>query len=557
MHQHGKQHPAAEVGGVGDTSNKRCKMFNAQALDWDQFYGTKSCCKEEASALGAGPGEAATQASGPCAIEGFLVLETPPTSRSSSIAVPATPDQLSPPAAAAGPIGEILDTQAPLEVAAREATACDVLSYLSSKGGTHCLTGEFMTHLHTTMGWEPSAYYLKLRASPTSPGKVLESGDMLTVGDEVTVHWRLRGGGSEPGDKLWHVDSMLLWDCKLRVQKLLEVAHTNRHRRGFGVNEVDTEAGVDRCHDLFIFGEHVRTEFQDFLKGSWSSQGGTALSRANVLSVAEDEVLFALAADAANFFRLGDALPVLAQVVDEGVGYKLPSHCDKGVWDTAVSVTLEGSAEWQIGSDVLQVGPGTAWAISHHGEHVYPYNTPHGHSKTNARRLAVVLRYKFREGHVPVSPDAAAGEATDSEGDGGSYAGDAEDDFHNDMFAANDSNNSTVEELVLQPSMEADGVEIVECAAGPDNESTSLPATQRPKVQLPGAAIGMDTANAEDEPGDTYTLDELRDEAKKYVDDNNNGDSFDDLWHGMDEWSEELHPGATAARSRLLLLPFD
>ena len=376
MHQRGKQHPAAEVGGVGDTSNKRCKMFNAQALDWDQFYGTKSSCKEEASALGAGPEEAATQASGLCAIEGFLVLETPPTSRSSSIAVPATPDQLSPPGAAAGPIGEILDTQAPLEVAAREATACDVLSYLSSKGGTHCLTGEFMTHLHTTMGWEPSAYYLKLRASPTSPGKVLESGDMLTVGDEVTVHWRLRGGGSEPGDKLWHVDSMLLWDCKERVKKLLEVAHTNRHRRGFGLNEVDTEAGVDRCHDLFIFGEHVRTEFQDFLQGSWTSKGGTALSRANVLSVAEDEVLFALAADAANFFRLGDALPVLAQVVDEGVGYKLPSHRDKEVWDTAVSVTLEGSAEWQIGSDVLQVGPGTAWAISHHGEHVYPYDTP-------------------------------------------------------------------------------------------------------------------------------------------------------------------------------------
>jgi hypothetical protein len=319
------------------------------------------------------------------------------------------------------------------------------------------------------------------------------------------------------------------------------------------LNEVDTEAGVDRCNYLFIFGEHVRAEFQDFLEDQSFSRGGTALSRADVLSVADDGVLFALAADAANFFRLGDALPVLAQVVDEGAGYMLPNHHDKKVWDTAISVTLEGSAEWKIGSDVLRVGPGTAWAISHHGEHVYPYNTPHGHSKTDARRLAVVLRYKFREGHVPGTPGAAA----DSEGDEGPYDGNAEDDFHNDMFAANDSIISTAEGLVLQPSMEADGVEIVECAAGPDNNSTSLPATQRSEAQLPVAAIGMDTANAEDEPGDTYTLDELRGEATKYVDDNNNGDRFDDLWHGMDEWSEELHPGATAARSCLLLLPFD
>ena len=431
-----------------------------------------------------------------------------------------------------------------------------MLTYQSSKGETHCLTGEFMTHLHTTMGWEPSAYYLKLRASPTSPGKVLESGDMLTVGDVVTVHWRLRGGGSGPGDKLWHVDPLLLWDCKERVQKLLEMAHTNSHRRGCGLNEVDTEAGVDRCNYLFIFGEHVRTEFQDFLEDQRFSRGGTALSRANVLSVADDGVLFALAADAANFFRLGDALPVLAQVVNEGAGYKLPNHHDKEVWDTAVSVTLEGSAEWQIGSDVLQVGQGTAWAISHHGKHVYPYNTPHGHNKTDARRLAVVLRYKFREGHVPVSPDVAADEAADSEGDEEPYAGNAEDDFHNDMFAANDPITSMTQELVLQPSMEADGVEIVECAAGRDNESTSLPATERSEAQPPGAAIGMDPTNAEDEPGDTFTLDELRDEAKNYVDDNNNGDSFDDLWDGMDEYFEELHPGATAPRSRQLLLPF-
>ena len=157
---------------------------------------------------------------------------------------------------------------------------------------------------------------------------------------------------------------------------------------------------------------------------------------------------------------------------------------------------------------------------------------------------------------MPVSPDAAADEAADSEGDEEPYAGNAEDDFHNDMFAANDPITSMAQGLVLQPSMEADGVEIVECAAGPDNESTSLPATQRSEVQVPGAAIGMDTASAGDEPGDTYTLDELRGEAKKYVDDNNNGDSFDDLWHGMDEYFEELHPGATAARSRQLLLPF-
>ena len=163
---------------------------------------------------------------------------------------------------------------------------------------------------------------------------------------------------------------------------------------------------------------------------------------------------------------------------------------------------------------------------------MYPYNTPHGHSKTNARRLAVVLvlRYKFREGHGPVSPDAAAGDAADqSEGDGGPYAGDAEDDFHNDIFAANDSNNSTAEELVLQPSMEADGVEIVGWAAGPGNKSTSLTARQRSGAQPPGAAIGMDTPNAEDGPGDTYTLDELRDKANNYMDDSNNGDSFGDL----------------------------
>ena len=81
------------------------------------------------------------------------------------------------------------------------------------------------------------------------------------------------------------------------------------------------DSEVDRCHDLFIFGEHVRTEFQDFLEDQSFSRGGTALSRTNVLSVADDGVLLAPTADAANFFRLGDALPVLAQVVDEGARY--------------------------------------------------------------------------------------------------------------------------------------------------------------------------------------------------------------------------------------------
>jgi hypothetical protein len=46
---------------------------------------------------------------------------------------------------------------------------------------------------------------------------------------------------------------------------------------------------------------------------------------------------------------------------------------------------------------------------------------------------------------------------------------------------------------------------------------------------------------------ETYTLDDLREQANNYMDDGNNGDEFDDLFDAMDEWFEELQPGAIAA----------
>ena len=492
----------------------------------------------------------------PIGTENFLVLETPSTSRSSSIAVPATPDPLAP---AAGEEGEILDTKAPPELAARVASACDVLSYLGSKGEPHCLTAEFKIHLHCTLGWDPDSYYLERRASLTSPSKVLEAGDMLTGGDGVRVHWRLRGGAGGVGDKLWHVDWPLLYDCRERVEKLLEVARTNSRQRGFGLNEVDKVAGVDRCNDLFTFGGHVVGAFKDFLEGESFVAGGYRLSRANVLSLTEDEALFRLAADAAKFFGLGDALPVLAQVVDESAGYKLPRHHDKRVWDTAVSVTLKGSAEWHIGSDVVLVRSGTAWAISDHGEHVYPYDTPHGHSETTTRRLAVVLRYKFPRGHEPVSPDAAASETADPESDEDPYVEAADEDFHN-MVAASCCNNNAAEEP--QPlTMEDDGVEFVCCVSGPGNESTCLPTRQLSEELTPGvggqscrteasAVISMNTPNAESNTLVSYTMDVLRGKACAFMDDRTNHlADFDDLAEAMDVFFGDLDPGATACSS--------
>ena len=64
---------------------------------------------------------------------------------------------------------------------------------------------------------------------------------------------------------------------------------------------------------------------------------------------------------------------------------------------------------------------------------------------------------------------------------------------------------------------------------------------------------GCDTYT-EDGDGETYTLDNLREQANNYMDAGNNGDEFDDLFDAMDKWFEELQSGAIAARASAIRL---
>jgi hypothetical protein len=110
--------------------------------------------------------------------------------------------------------------------------------------------------------------------------------------------------------------------------------------------------------------------------------------------------------------------------------------------------------------------------------------------------------------------------------------------------------------LVVGAKRKARGEEDAKCGNGCGYEGTQAGVEQHEIGCTTYLCDGCDTYT-EDGDGETYTLDDLREQANNYMDDGNNGDEFDDLFDAMDERFEDwIAIGAIAARYQTRLLSF-
>ena len=240
--------------------------------------------------------------------------------------------------------------------------------------------------------------------------------------------------------RTWNVDSKTIRACLARgTQLITSISQSKRGLnglRGEGLFEVDG----NRRSDLFVFpgatpGGVFADHYKEFLAGTTFALGGPPFSKATPLRPQADEIFCELARQASKAFSLGDMVPVVMQFIHEGTGHELQMHSDRPDWSAVVSVTVEGIAIFQIGSQTFPMAEGCGWCLCDSGQSqdAFPYSTPHGHKRLGAPRSAIVLRYRER----PLAAEAASAPGENAALGNGEDAADSDsdDDFDHEKLA--------------------------------------------------------------------------------------------------------------------------
>ena len=99
---------------------------------------------------------------------------------------------------------------------------------------------------------------------------------------------------------------------------------------------------------------------------------------------------------------VGDYHLTVVQLTTSDEGFQLMAHHDPDIWPLTVSVTLEGSATFQIGGQQGTVSKGEYWAQGS-VPGAWPVHTLHGHQPLPSKRLAMILWFTLANRETEVS----------------------------------------------------------------------------------------------------------------------------------------------------------
>ena len=167
---------------------------------------------------------------------------------------------------------------------------------------------------------------------------------------------------------------------------------------------VDSHVGGHGSRHICIFlADPVTTAWhRDFVKKNRFCAGGSMFVKTMVLPNTAVSLWQVIASMRGVYDAVGDYHLTVVQLTTSDEGFQLMAHHDPDIWPLTVSVTLEGSATFQIGGQQGTVSKGEYWAQGS-VPGAWPVHTLHGHQPLPSKRLAMILWFTLANRETEVS----------------------------------------------------------------------------------------------------------------------------------------------------------